>query len=586
MNFISIFFLLWFLIIYSNYFNLRFKIKFNESFFLSICILILFSFLLSKLEYNLTNFLFEYILIFFCIISVVFIPNLLTNINKINLKLNFEFIVLFIIIFLLTKDRYYLDQDEFAYWGMALKAFSLAEPFRSLEGFDHHPQGLNVFRYVLSSPKFNEGMAIFSNNVILISGFYFLFYGRRLIFLEKLLLFVIYYLLLNNLSFGFISIYADPILAIFYACLLKKLFYFFKKSENKIGYSFFLILGTLLLIKRSSIIYGVYTLLIFSGLFLIDRYKLNKKHFYLYSLLLILLSLITYKICLPLILEFFELQSVYETNILLYSDIINQKFFNFLLTPIYFSQFGATLNGILETISMSSFKVMETQIPILFYIILLFFFLFFKFKFKPYLFTFSLILIIVHMIIILVFKSYFVNLHLSALPRYIGIILISKFLFFISLVIDNYKSIHKNYILLFFLSCFLIITPKKSLGFFVTDNIYYKDISNKNYNENRRKISQLNRLKDNYKDIIVVHKEGFSDFTNEYVSGNHTFYQNIIRYELFPQQPIFIEYNDYIINKLHHKFNQHLIVLFDLPLVQNNEIFKNKNIFVINTYKK
>ena len=53
----------------------------------------------------------------------------------------------------------------------------------------------------------------------------------------------------------------------------------------------------------------------------------------------------------------------------------------------------------------------------------------------------------------------------------------------------------------------------------------------------------MNKLKDNYKDIIVVHKEGFSDFTNEYVSGNHTFYQSIIRYELFPQQPIFIEYN-------------------------------------------
>ena len=55
--------------------------------------------------------------------------------------------------------------------------------------FNHHPQGLNVFRYLFVFPNFNEGMTIFSNNIILISGFYYLFYERKLILYEKFFLY-------------------------------------------------------------------------------------------------------------------------------------------------------------------------------------------------------------------------------------------------------------------------------------------------------------------------------------------------------------------------------------------------------------
>ena len=56
----------------------------------------------------------------------------------------------------------------------------------------------------------------------------------------------------------------------------------------------------------------------------------------------------------------------------------------------------------------------------------------------------------------------------------------------------------------------------------------------------------MNLIKNNYQDIIIVYEDGFSDFNNAYVTGEHTFYNNIIRYELFPKKPKFIEYNKFI----------------------------------------
>ena len=53
---------------------------------------------------------------------------------------------------------------------MAIKALSI-----EADGFDHHPYGLKLFRYLFIIKEFDEGVMIFSNNLILISGFYFLF---------------------------------------------------------------------------------------------------------------------------------------------------------------------------------------------------------------------------------------------------------------------------------------------------------------------------------------------------------------------------------------------------------------------------
>ena len=582
MNYLSVLFLLWVILVFSNFLNLRFKIKFNETFLVSISILISTCFILYQTDYYFSVFSLQYALIYFVLISLFILPYLLKNFSKTDLKLNLEFILIFILIFLLSKDRYYLDQDEVSYWGMALKSLAFGE-----YSFDHHPQGLNVFRYLLKNSRFDEGLTIFTNNLILISGFYYLFYDRKLLILEKILLFSIFFLLLNNLSFGLVSAYADPVLAIFYGCLLKKLFTFFKDKNIKIEFSIIIVFLTLFLIKRSSIIYGTYILAIFSGLYLIDRYKNNKGQFFSFTLIFAILLFAIYKVFFPIILENFDLGLVYNTSPLSYINIINEKFFHFLFTPIYFSNFGVTLNTILEIFFSPKYKILEIQIPLVTYIIFLFPFIFFNFKYKSFFFISAILFIFTHMFIILVFKSYFENLHVSALPRYIGIILISKYLFFIYVVTTNYKLVYKNYFLLFLFLCFALVTPKKTLGFFVSDKIYYSDSSNRNYKENRIKISKLRNINDNYQDIFIIHQEGFSDFTDEYVSGEHTFYQNIITYELFPKRPIFIELNNFLEMKNNLNFDKNFLILFDLPIAANDVInVDNNNILKIDTYKK
>ena len=122
----------------------------------------------------------------------------------------------FLIIFYVSKDRYYLDQDEFTYWGSSLKELILS--LKPYNHFTHHPKGTSLFQYLLIFFKHKEGLAIFANNILLISGYFYLFYERKLLTFDKFFLFLMFYLLLNNLSFGFLSIYSDPVLAILFSC--------------------------------------------------------------------------------------------------------------------------------------------------------------------------------------------------------------------------------------------------------------------------------------------------------------------------------------------------------------------------------
>ncbi len=282
MNYLLSFIFLFILISYSNFLNLKFKVKLNETFFISLCLIILVSYLFFKLELNYNIIGFEKTLFIFLFFSFIIFIYLIKNFQKINFFLNAEFIFIYIIIFFLSIDRYYLDQDEFTYWGPAIKALFLNQDtyyhfFQ--EKFTHHPPGLSIFRYLFVGFNFDEGISIFSNNIILISGFFFLFYKRLLTFFEKFILFIIYFLLFNNLSFGFISIYSDPILAVFYACLINKIFFIFNDKNFNKDFSVIIILFTILLINRSAIIYFLFSLYFFAGLYFIDNYKKKKQKF-------------------------------------------------------------------------------------------------------------------------------------------------------------------------------------------------------------------------------------------------------------------------------------------------------------------
>ena len=206
--------------------------------------------------------------------------------------------------------------------------------------------------------------------------------------------------------------------------------------------------------------------------------------------------------------------------------------------------------------------------------------MFFKFKYKKFIIISTLVIIVTYMIIILILKIELENLHLLAVPRYIGIMILAKFLFLISIVTFYNKLIHKNYFMIFLLFSLFIVTPKKTLGFFVPNKIYYSDLSNYNFKKNREKISMLSDFKNNFDDIIVIHKKDYSDYTNNLVAGYHTFYHNIIEYEMFPKKTIFLEYE-----KIHLlKKTNSLIILLDLPAIDISKINTNNNFYKINTY--
>ncbi len=584
MNYLLITSIAFILFSYSNFINLIFKIKLNETFLITICSIITLSYFLLKLDVYLNLFILDYLFLILLLSGFFLLPIIIKNNSKINKKLNLEFLFIFLFIFILSKERYYLDQDEFSYWGVALKNFSLKT---SDFEFLHHPDGLNLFRNLFNFFEYKEGNIIFSNNLILISSFYYLFYDKKLIFLEKIILFSIYYLLLNNLSFGFLSIYSDPILAVLYSCLLKKSYYMFKDVDSLKEINFLFIFLTLLLINRSAPIYAIFLIYLCLSLLFLNFYQKYKYGKGLFILIIIISTLIIYFYLKNFIFKgnyLLDLSSLFK--ILFNSNVVTEQLFNFFLTPIYFSNFGVTLNGIFEIIFSTNFKFFEFQIPIIFYILFLLLFIFFKFKHKKFILISSFLIIITYMIIILILKIEFENLHLSAVPRYIGIMILAKYLFLISLVTNHNRSIYNNYILLFLLFSLFIVTPKKTLGFFVPDKIYYSDSTNYNYKKNREKIKLLNDFKNNFDDVIVVHKEDYSDLTNNSIAGYHTFYFNIIEYELFPKKTIFLEYEKFLSNQklISSIYANSLVIFFDLTSVDISKINITDNFFRINTY--
>jgi len=581
MNYLLAFSFLFIFLSYSNFLNLKFKIRLNETYFISVCLIILITYLFFKLQlnYNIANP--KKVLLSLLFSSVVFFIYLIKNYKKIKFSLNIEFIFFFVIIFLLSKDRYYLDQDEFTYWGLAVKAlkFDLSQ-----FNFFHHPNGLNVFRNLFVAFEFDEGMTIFSNNIILITGFFFLFYKREITFFQKVIIFFIYYLLLNNLSFGFVSIYSDPILAIFYACLINKIFFIFANEKFDKDLSIILIFFSILLINRSSTIYFLFSLYFIAGFYLVENYKTKGINFLIkYMLLTFIVLYIIFEFLITFFLHgLYELKIIFEN--LLLTDIYFKHLINLFILPIYFSSFGTTLNSIFNLIFSINLNVNEFQIPIIVYIICLSPFFIFKFKYKNFLLFSSIFLILTYMIIVLVLKLKIENIHISALPRYIGIIILAKYFFIISIVVFNKQHFDKNFVFLFFLLFLFTVTPKKSLGFISTDKVYYSSLSNKNFKINRDNISKINMIKNSYDNFIVIHKENFSDLTNVNILGEHSFYHNIIEYELFPKKPKFIELDNYLLLRETISKKNTLFIYFDLSTSDITKIGNNINFFKINTY--
>jgi hypothetical protein len=78
-----------------------------------------------------------------------------------------------------------------------------------------------------------------------------------------------------------------------------------------------------------------------------------------------------------------------------------------------------------------------------------------------------------------------------------------------------------------------------------------------------------------------------SDYTNDNISGEHTFYNDIILYELYPKKIVFVEYDDFKKNINYYKnfkLNNSLFIFFDLSKDQLENTNYLRNSFIINTY--
>lgn len=80
-----------------------------------------------------------------------------------------------------------------------------------------------------------------------------------------------------------------------------------------------------------------------------------------------------------------------------------------------------------------------------------------------------------------------------------------------------------------------------------------------------------------------------SDYTNNHILGKHSFYSEIILYQLYPQKIKAIEFHDFfdniqIYNKLDKKKN--VFIFYDLPVENFEQVSYFKNSYVINTYLK
>lgn len=79
------------------------------------------------------------------------------------------------------------------YWGLSLK--ELLFGLYPYDQFIHHPKGTTLFQYLLVFFSYKEGLSIFANNILLISGFFYLFYEGKYQLLRKVFYFlsIIYY---------------------------------------------------------------------------------------------------------------------------------------------------------------------------------------------------------------------------------------------------------------------------------------------------------------------------------------------------------------------------------------------------------
>ena len=150
----------------SKFLSNNFSIEKNIRHVFSILILIILSFLSLKLInfVNVTykiNLDYKYIFKFlFLVVLAGSLLNLFYKKNKLN-NIDMFFIIIYIIICFFNFDRYFLDEDEFSFWGQKLKDFYFFNENNHLK-FDYYHQPLLTSwqLFFISTSYFNENSSV------------------------------------------------------------------------------------------------------------------------------------------------------------------------------------------------------------------------------------------------------------------------------------------------------------------------------------------------------------------------------------------------------------------------------------------
>ena len=475
----------------SLFLNHTFKIKLHYCFLISLCssaIIFYSAYLLIPLSL-LKYFFYLYLIIIFFIPWKIILENKISKNDK-NLLLEF-FIISFIISFF-CWNKYYLDEDELHYWGKIVKYFHIVKNANSADFpfiYLYHKPFLPLLHFFNSFfTFFREDLSIFSNNTIIIAAFYFVYYNEKINILKRLFVFIIFYICINNLSFGFVSIYADPIIGIIYFSLI---FYIYKSQQNlirNVDFFIILILGLFLFLShRSGMIY-----FIFASLFwILLNYRLVDRKKFFFAIVVLFLA------CFYIFNNIITIDHAFN-NLRLSS--FPSFVVEFLFIDIYFSDFGVSYNSILSFLGINNFKFPVFDIRILFWFVLIILLTVLNFNKNYKVIIFVILQFFLYLMIIYILKIQIENLHIRGTSRYLGV-------FFLSILLFNiyFISLKKpTYVLFILFLAMVSITPKKTFGFLLPESLYLKDQSNLAYKKNRDKIAYVAKLFDKQKKIIII----------------------------------------------------------------------------------
>lgn len=510
------------------------------------------------------------LIIFFFLIILTFIAYKNNNNYLDNKTINF-IIYLSIIIFF-SYNRYFLDEDELTFWGINSKYLYFSKFLSEDDIFinnyyfiPYHSLLIPSFKSLLINIfSVQEDVLIMLNNLIILVLFFSIFILKKnnLIFF---IYFAIFYLLLNLFSFGLNSIYVDIIVVLFSCLLCKKIIYSdFKFKYNFNSFNIFVIIIFIPLIHRIGYLF-VFIILLNYLLLNLKHILLNKFTFISFSLFssVLIFFFITRSNLfyidqinsLSLDLKLFISELLLYTKQVIYFDTPYIKLFSLINDLFLFFKIGFEL---------PLYNIKIYHVIIIYVIINLIFF-----KKSKYIYLNFLNFIIFFLVIFTTKILLETNLHPYASVRYLMLFFLFDFIVKLSL---KFKSTSDKKYIISLLVVLLVLSPSKSVGFFLPQKIYLFNKENNDY------FVYLNRLKEIKKKYEPLNKYEFYLVNDDKLTSIEN---SRVIYEFYP---VIQKFNNSILTtkefeKLSPSNDKKVIVL------TNENLIKKKKSFIIEKLK-